>query len=490
MKTIRKTAAALLMAFSGLVASAQNPWLHIYYPGGSDYQGYDMTDVLDVTFDESDGTMLINTPDGIRKAYASTMDYFSIGANVPVLRIVTDDNTLEEIQSKTEYVDATLYFEGRGAQEDFTERVRVRGRGNSTWGYSKKPYRLKFEVKQRLLLPKKAKNFILLANYIDGAMMRNFAAYKFGEMIEMPWINHTTPVDVYFNDLYKGSYMLTEKVGFNNGSVNIKASDEPNSIMLELDNNSVSPDEIHWESDYYDAANGFFFPVKVKDPDAPVDPTEALAWQQMWESDFNSFLTTVDNGNETEMFEQCDLESLVRYVMVFNVCCNQEIDHPKSIYVYKTQGGKWNFGPCWDFDWAFGYEPTYKKGSAGGWWVGEQYPSYENPLLSIAYNYDNPDDGNAGMFFWKLCNTETFLNRFREVWNDFYNNRRTDFWTAFDAYAETLRPSANLQGLTRKQYIGYDANVAELRSWIENRMEYINSDPNMGLWEDGIFDKY
>ncbi len=490
MTLIRKTAATLLLLASGLAASAQTPWLHIYYPGGTDYQGYDMTRVLDVTFDESAGAMLINTPDGTRTAYVSQMDYFTIGANVPVLRITTDDNTIDEVYSKTEYLDATLNFEGRGIQDDFTQRVRIRGRGNSTWGYSKKPYRLKFEAKQRMLLPKKAKNFILLANYIDGSMMRNFAAYKFGEIIGMPWINHTTPVDVYFNDLYKGSYMLTEKVGFNNGSVDLPAADEPNSIMLELDNNAVSPDEIYWESACYDAANGYFFPVKVKDPDAPIDPAEARTWQQKWKDDFDSFLSTVDDGDETRIFEQCDLESLVRYIMVFNLCCNQEIDHPKSVYVYKTEGGKWHFGPCWDFDWAFGYQPTYNKGNSGNWWMEEKYPSYENPLLSIAYNYDNPDDGNAGLFFWKLCNNDTFLNRFRELWNDFYDNRQPDFWDAFDAYQQQLRPSANLQGLTRSQYTSFDTHVADLRTWLENRIEYINSDPNLALWESGTFDKY
>ena len=490
---LRKFLALAALAISAMTpALAQDPWLHIYYPDGSSYQGFDMNDILDITFDESAGTMIINGIDGSSTAFAKNIDRFEINPNVAAIYIQTDNEYLTEITSKTIYEEATMTFIGRGLQPDYVERVKIRGRGNSTWGYSKKPYRLKFSEKQRLLLPKKAKNYALLANYIDGAMMRNFAAFKFGQIIDMPWINHCEPVDVYFNDIYKGSYMITEKVGFNNGSVNLKASDEPNSIMLELDTNSPAADDIYFESGYYDSDNGYYFPVTVKDPDAPEDPTEAQIWLNSWISDFDRFMDVVASGNETKIFEACDLESLVRYIMVFNLCCNQEIDHPKSVFLYKTRGGKWFFGPCWDFDWAFGYSPTYSKGTGGNPWYPVYYPSYENPLLGLTtgYNANGSVDGHAGVFFYKLCKTAAFQKRFKELWDDFYANHLDEFWAEFDAYAERLRPSANLQGLTRSQYRGFDKNVDELREWISNRIEYINSDANHGLWESNTFSKF
>ncbi len=95
--------------------------------------------------------------------------------------------------------------------------------------------------------------------------------------------------------------------------------------------------------------------------------------------------TAVKNGGD-EMWDYVDLESLVRYVMCFNIACNQELNHPKSVYLYTVNGGKFEFGPIWDFDWAYGFEPMYTKtddsgdwGWGGGW--GTTYPSYENPLL-------------------------------------------------------------------------------------------------------------
>ncbi|MDE6165717.1 MAG: hypothetical protein K2F58_01305, partial [Muribaculaceae bacterium] len=68
MNIIRKALASLLVV-SGRVAYAQDPWLHIYYPGGNSYQTFDMSEVLDITFDETTGSMIVNTPEGNTVAY-------------------------------------------------------------------------------------------------------------------------------------------------------------------------------------------------------------------------------------------------------------------------------------------------------------------------------------------------------------------------------------------------------------------------------------
>lgn len=491
MKIFRIAIASAMLAASAFTVGAQKPWLHLYYPGGLDYHGWEMTKVLDVTFDEETGKMTVNVLNGDGSSSPfnvemSALEQFRIGPNVPAIRVVTDTYT-SEVPSKEYYLDGTFTLESYGVQEDFSYPVKIRGRGNSTWGYSKKPYRLKFDSKQRVLLPKKAKNFVLLANYIDPSMMRNFVAFKFGQIIEMPHMHQAYPVDVYLNDLYKGSYTLTGQVGFNNGSVDLTDEEEAKSIMFELDTyTNVDEEDYPFDSEYFDSSNGYYLPVRVKDPDAPEDEAEREAWLTKWQDDFNAFMQVIDSGNIEQIYEACDLESLVRYIMVANIACNQELDHPKSVFLHKTEGGKYNFGPCWDYDWAFGYDPTYYKGQNSYWgWGSGSYPSYENPLLGHGRS-----DGFGGAFFYALCNNEQFLTRFREVWNDFYQNRQADFWQAFDEYVEMLRPSANLQGLSRPSYMQYDSNVETLRNWLQSRFDYINSDPNMGLWEDGSFDIY
>ena len=482
MKQLRILLAGAAVAL-GLSAGAQDPWLHIQPTSGT-LTSYDMTEVLDVTFDETTGTMTVNKADGTADDFfASAIKHFKLGGNVPEIRVVTSE-LVDEVYSKAIYLNGTLTLDTRGTAEDLEYPVKIRGRGNSTWNYTKKPYRLKFDSKQRVLLPKKAKNFVLLANYIDPSMMRNQVAFGFGKAINMPWIHHAYPVDFYFNDVYKGSYMLTEKVGFNNGSVNIKASAEPTSIMFEIDCYDADADEVAYDTQAYDTDNGYYLTAKIKDPDCPYQAEDSVKmWQQEWFDDLDQFMGVVATGDLSKIFEACDLESLVRYIMVFDLTCNQELNHPKSVYIYKT-GGKYYFGPCWDFDWAFGYQPTY---TAGSWWSTS--PSYENPLIGPSRDGGYHNDGYAGNFFRALCNNDTFLNRFREVWNDFYANGREQFWAEFEAYADMLEPSAYKQGSFHMQsYTDFRTHVDELREWVENRIEFINTDEKMGLWNDSDFD--
>ena len=488
MKSLRIAFPALTLLSASLTLKAQEPWLNLYYSKGSDYKAYNMNEVSDITFNEEEGTMSVNFAGREPLTVsAGLLDHFTIGHAAPTLYITTNDYT-DEIFSKEIYMSGTLRFEGRGLADSFELPMQIRGRGNSTWGYPKKPYRIKFEEKQRMLLPKKAKNFVLLANYIDPSFMRNTAAYLFGEVINMPWINHTYPVDVYFNDLYKGTYQLSEKTGFNNGSIDLKAADEANSILFEFDVNNPDEDEYPFSSAEYDSYNGYYMSVRIKDPDAPADEMARENWLEKWRDDFNSFMETVDSRNTEAIFNACDLETLVRYIMVFDLACNQELNHPKSVFTYKTDGDKYRFAPCWDFDWAFGYQPSYKRGQSNYWtWNGTVYESYENPLLGPAMENEHySNDGFAGEFFYVLCNNQTFLKRFREVWDDFYANGREEFFRRFDAYAALLEPSAARQALNPSLLQKYQYNptaVAELRQWLVNRIEFINSDPQMGLWD-------
>lgn len=483
--------AALTLALGcALGASAQNPWLNIYYPKGSDFKQWPMSQVLEITFDEQAGTMTVTADDNSQTTVsASQISHFVIGKNTPSLRITTDDPYYTEVPSKDYYISGSITFDGMGIYDDISTPMRIRGRGNSTWSMSKKPYRLKFDEKLKFGPVKKSKNLVLLANALDPSTMRNFVAFATDQLVGMPYPHHAMPVNVWFNDIYKGTYMATEQSGFNAGSVDLAADVEAKSVMFEFDTYDPEADEYPFDTDPFDSDTGAYLPARFKAPDAPLDETECDLWVDKWASDLNNFMALVDAGNPQAIFQACDVETLARYILVNNIACNQEIDHPKSTYMYKTEGGKYYFGPAWDFDWAFGYQPTYsktgisaKKGQGGN---VASYPSYENPLIGYGKSA-----GHGGLFFYRLCSNEIFQTKFKEVWDDFYNNKLSQFWQMFDEYIELLRPSINLDGLNNSRYRDFDTNVQNLRSWVENRIEFINSDANHGLWEEGAFDDY
>jgi hypothetical protein len=232
-----------------------------------------------------------------------------IGHNLPTLAIVTDDD-LTEIPSKNYYVTGKVSITGYGNYPDVkATAVNIKGRGNSTWGYDKKPYRLKFDKKISLCGMTKAKNYALIANYLDPSLMRNAVALKIAELLGMPYTNHCIPVNLTFNGKYRGSYMLTEKIGFNAASVNVK--DESKAILFELDKNYDEP--------YKFTSTRYKLPVMVKDPDfdelAEADTTlTAEKRLEEWQADF----TQMENGVRLKKFyDYIDISSAVDYMLVY-----------------------------------------------------------------------------------------------------------------------------------------------------------------------------
>jgi hypothetical protein len=494
MRKLSKAILAACIMGSSLNLWAADPWVNVYYNNQSSFTQRAMADLEAINVN-ADGLVIMGNDGSQVSISCDNIDHWTIGNGTIGLYVTTDDYCTE-VTSKEEYLTGTLSRVGVGIVDDIEDQAaKIRGRGNTTWGKPKKPYRIKFDKKTRLGDDqfRKAKNWVLLANYIDNSMMRTEAAMLLAQIVGLPGANHCLPVDFYFNGIYKGSYTLTEKVGINNGSIS-DIEDETQAALYELDTYTADADEHPFTSAMTS------IPVRIKDPDAPEDDPDSLAtWEQLRQDAFNAFEKAAYSGDEATIFEACDLESLVRFVMTFNIACNQEIDHPKSIYMYKRElDGKMYFGPAWDFDWAYGYSPTFSKGSStstdpwgwgggpGGWNQNTTtYETYENPLLGTG----SKNEGHGGELFMALCNNETFLKRYAEVWNDFYQNHLDEFWEKFDAYADALEPSANMNGAknipAETSARQFRTDVQTLRTWVANRIEYINSaDNNYGLWDD------
>lgn len=144
-----------------------------------------------------------------RKQYVVKVDWIrEKKAQIPHLYIDTDGGT--PIVEKRVYINANLRIDGGDKYEDFEARGAIRGRGNSTWGMPKKPYRFKLDEAASLLGLAAEKNWVLLQNYIDPSLMCNAVAMKTGQLLEMPFTHNMIPVDVTLNGKYIGNYTFTE----------------------------------------------------------------------------------------------------------------------------------------------------------------------------------------------------------------------------------------------------------------------------------------
>ncbi|MBJ2188758.1 MAG: CotH kinase family protein [Muribaculaceae bacterium] len=466
---------ALIIAGISAIA-AQTPWMHIY-----------STDTLGITrvksFNPEKIDSIKHIPDecGMYGALAvhsdnETVDTLQMGTmakchfapQVPIVTINIKDGA--EVTSKKDYLDATISVEGNGFCDDFEETaVQIRGRGNTTWYLPKKPYRLKFSKKQNFGgLPAKAKSFVLIANFLDQTLMRNTVAFKIADMLGLPYTNHSVPVELVVNGTYRGSYMLSEKIGINGGSVDI---DEDEGVLLELDTN--------YDEDYKFRTEQFNLPVMIKDPDlaeiVEADTTGTLDTDSLvryWKADFSRFTDALAGVSGEDWAEYVDLESAVKYVFVFSLTLNFEINQPKSVYMYKPSAAdKYYFGPVWDFDWAYNFSS-----------VGDDPDRYVAQLASpTSYTY-------------ALTRTPAFKKAFRLLVNDFYNNRMEELMDYIDEYASFIAPSAYHNGelwpkgcFETASYRNLESSerfyehVEILKTFLRNRIERMYSTQSNGL---------
>ena len=363
---------------------------------------------------------------------------------IPELTITTTDPSIAEIPSKDYYLEGTLAVNGRGGYEDYTGKTEVKGRGNSTWGYPKKPYRLKLNKKVEICGLGKAKNYVLLANHLDPTLMLNSVAFKIGRLLELPFTNHAIPVDVVLNGIYKGSYLLTEQIEVKENRVDL---DENNSAMWELDS--------YWDDEPKFKSTAFNLPVMVKDPDLTTEQFE------YWKKDFNAFTTQFAKepleGNS--YVDMIDIESVAKFLITFNLVHNMEINHPKSVFLHKEGNGKYVMGPIWDFDWAYDYEGT-----------SNHFGRYNTPLFSSSMN------GVGTAFFQRFLQDSRVKAIYKRTWQDFKNNKLDALLQYVDDYAVMLKPSVERNSELWENTRSFDTKVKELKTWLRNRADYIDSE--------------
>ena len=396
--------------------------------------------------------------------YTTDFTWLTDGRDVPKIYIDIDNGAKIGQYGQEVYHSAAIRIDGSGVFPDLEEMdVQVKGRGNSSWDNSvmwgdnpKNPYRLKFDKKQKPLGMTNGKNWVLLANKQWHSMMTNAVGMKIARLVGTAAANHMTPVDLYVNGEFRGSYNLTEKVGFSNNSIELE--DETYATLLELDT--------YYDEEYKFLGNWYGLPVNVKEPD--LNETSDLTLDEIKDG-FRKLMNAIHNANvdkTVDISDVVDVDALARFLMVNDLIYNGELHHPKSTYVYnanlRDDTQKWIFGPVWDLDWAYGYEGTWDYCT-------------NNPQLNYWTSFSNMEHGNFVRAARNIGN-EVMDKAYYRVWHKFMEEGQLeellDFCDDYYKYAATSF-NANAQ----KWGDGYDyAGVTgNMKYWLEARANYIYS---------------
>ncbi|MFA5527381.1 MAG: CotH kinase family protein [Peptostreptococcales bacterium] len=303
--------------------------------------------------------LVLTTKDrsGTPVQYSSEVFEVTTG-ELPILYLTTPG--AQKITSKENWMaDCSIEIVTPNGDNDiYLSNVSLRGRGNSTWGYPKKPYAIKLDKKSEVLGMPTHKRWVLLANWMDKTLMRNSVAFEIARKTGLEWTPRGTFVEVVLNGTHQGNYYLCEQIKVDKNRVNVaelkeKDTEEPaitGGYLVELDT-------------YYDEVNKFRsihrnLPVNFKEPDEDVLNTQQMNWFKDY---FNRIENILYGSGEGSYRDYIDVSSFIDWWLVYELTINWEPNHPKSSYMHKDRNGKLKAGPVWDFDFAT-FKPTNNVG--------------------------------------------------------------------------------------------------------------------------------
>ncbi|SOC54203.1 RICIN domain-containing protein [Ornithinimicrobium cerasi] len=267
----------------------------------------------------------------------------------------------------------------------------MKGRGNTTWKYPKKPYQIKLDTTTELVPEAGAhKTWILLANYLDGSLLRNQVAYNLeGTALRRAGaVDHAIKgrmLDLFIDGGFRGSYFLTEKVQV--GATRLAIED------LQKANEAANPDLGSYapvtvtsltgapglrEARYVPfpstppgyQSSGYLLemdflarareerayvvtrhgtPWVLKGPEDANAPEVAFVGNRLQRIEDAIFSPTGRGSDGVHYSELLDLPSWASYYVIQELLANDDA-YKSSTFVHMDDGGRLRAGPLWDGD--------------------------------------------------------------------------------------------------------------------------------------------
>ena len=139
-------------------------------------------------------------------------------SKIPIVSITTESG--KDVTSKEDYINADFKVLGMDGNYEYNGLTEIRGRGNTSWGFPKKSYKIKLDKKTNLFGMGKNKHWTLISCYWDENFLRNKMSYDISGELGLTYAASEW-VDVYLNGKYHGVYLLCEHLRIDDDRVEI-----------------------------------------------------------------------------------------------------------------------------------------------------------------------------------------------------------------------------------------------------------------------------
>lgn len=399
-------------------------------------------------------TYIITAADGSTQSYQVELLTYT---GLPILYLETE----APVVSKDDYVKGKIFIDANSKYEQplTSMNMEMKGRGSSTWLMPKKPFRIKLENKAMMLGLPPAKKWVLLANFADKTLMRNYLALEIGKRFEAAFTPRARFVEVILNGEYLGNYLLTDQVEVGETRVNIPElkpsspdSDISGGYLLEIDQRL---DETFWFKSLLQV------PFTIKSPE---DITaNQLEYIKNYIQQVENTLFSPDFTHPTQGYSKyINTETFINWFLVNELVKNNDAVFFSSVFMYKDRNAKLSMGPIWDFDLAFGNINYNGNNLPEGWWVKQ------------------------GLWINRLFDDPVFVQQVKARWTELKNEQLSTLFTFINTTAEELQRSQ--QENFRKWNVlytytwpnavalgSYDSEVQFLKEWISKRIRWMDT---------------
>ena len=374
--------------------------------------------------------------------------------------LVNTSNT--PINSKENYVEGSVTVKGGLFFDDLaTQEMKIKGRGNSTWFlHPKKPYQLKFGDKTSFLGMKEDKKWLFLAEYSDKSLIRNKISLDLGAMSNLDYTPKAEYAEVFLNDKYNGTYLITQKVEVKANRLDLPS----NGYLIEIDqDHRVDADDVFFKPvifSQFHLTNVF----NIKEPSVDYNSGEFNLIKKHI-NDFEAALFGSNFKDSQDGYQAyIDVSSFIDWYLIQEIAKTVDAQWYSSIYFNYVPGEKIKMGPIWDFDLSYGNVNYADSRYAEGFWVKEN-PWYKRLFEDSAF-----ENKVKERFMYFFNNADVLLDKI-DSYGEYLDRSQVQNYKAWPTLGDYVWPNPIW-------YNTHAEEVGHLKAWITTRMNWLHGEFN------------
>ena len=436
------------------------------------------------------------------------------GSAVPNLFLEVDARQLSRANGNKDYEitdGRAVYREADGTVAYDGQITQMKGRGNNTFSYAKKPYQIKLAEKASLSGMNKAKTWVLLANWNDASLLRNQIVLDMCRAAGLRNAVSCVQADVWINGQYNGLYLIAEKIQIKKGRLELRD--------LEEETEKVNSQPVSSYAMFQQKENPFPLTRGYRIPENPEDITGGYImtiekFARLRDYPVAGFRTKKDLSVQIKeptypSREQVEyLAGLVNdmhLAVIADDGVNRETGKAYTEYIDTESFAVKFLAEDWskDYDFIGGSQFMYKDSDsrdpliyAGPAWDYDlAFGNMSDRGNSPAGNYITAMSHKTGNIWWLLSRHGDFMDLVRKTWTEKFRpaaavllgEREAEAGSvvrSLDEYVESIRASAEMNfarwSVPTKIYGpsagSFENAVCYLKKWITDRTKFMDGE--------------